>query len=516
MLAGVLALWLSYGQLGAPYITNDGYQYLDAASNLASGRCFCTGVALFDEQVAYGRIPVPFTHFAPGYPLLIAGISRAGIRAETAGYLLSALGYLAVLWLIQDLGLNLGARPWVVVAFSLLWIAHATALYYAALVGTETLFAAALVGMADLIVRDVRSNSSRPTLMAAIGAVAGLSYWIRYPGLFLVAAAGIYLIVRAWRVPGAWRGTFAGLLASAILVGSVQIRNAILSGSLQGGFKTAGGRLSLVPVFSGTIRALSHLVTGDRIPLHVDVWIAILSLSSAALLFLVLQAWRRGPIETAATKAAFGWTIFIGVVYICGVLAAALTTIAADLPRYYFPVYPLALGCAAAACSRLAGKLGAAMIAMFIASVVAVEGRNLFVPPASPDWILTRTFLDEPVETGATLLDWLRNHTSESAPILAVEGQALHYILQRPVIAVISAEFTARRPDEEGFRALMRQQRARYLLILPGAPEARIPEELSYGFLRSLASGETPSWLKLAARTKDAAVYECPDCDARS
>ena len=94
LLAGVAALWLSYGRDGAPYITNDGYQYLDAGSNLAAGECLCTRVALFDEQIAFGHFPVPFTHFAPGYSLLIAGLSRAGLKPEIAGYLISAAGFL--------------------------------------------------------------------------------------------------------------------------------------------------------------------------------------------------------------------------------------------------------------------------------------------------------------------------------------------------------------------------------------------------------------------------------------
>lgn len=182
LLAGVLALWLSYSPNGTPYIPNDGYQYLDAASNLASGPCFCTRVALFDEQVAFGRFPIPFTHFAPGYPLLIAAVSRTGMAAETAGYLLSALGFLAVIWLIQDLGLALGARGWVAALFSLIWITQATALLYASSVGTETLFTAMLLGLVVLIVRDVRSDGARSLRMFGIGAVAGLAYWIRYPG----------------------------------------------------------------------------------------------------------------------------------------------------------------------------------------------------------------------------------------------------------------------------------------------------------------------------------------------
>jgi len=515
VLAGVLALWLSYSPNGTPYISNDGYQYLDAASSLASGPCFCTRVALFDEQVAFGRFPIPFTHFAPGYPLLMAAVSRTGMAAETAGYLLSALGFLAAVWLIQDLARSLGARGWVAALFSLIWITHATGLLYASSVGTETLFTAILLGLVALIVRDVRSDSAHTLRMLAIGAVAGLSYWIRYPGLFLAGGAGIYLIARAWRVPRTRRGALAGLLAAGLLAGSVQIRNTVDTGSWRGGF-TKSGRHSAITVVIETFRSLFHLLTGDRVPLRLDIGMLILVLSAALMLFFVIRATMvksARPVKPVPGQfAPMGWALFVGFAYIGGVMLAAMTTIAYDLPRYYFPVYPLLLACAAAAGSVVAEGRKSLVVILFVLSVITLEGRNLFVKPAQADWLLTRSMLAEEVQPGTSLLEWLRKQVRPDGTILAVEGQAVHYVLQRPVVAVIPAGDTVRQPDEAGFRSVMLQFRSRYLLLFPGAPPERIPDQTSYGFLQSVASGNAPAWLKLAARTRNAAVYECADC----
>ena len=484
VLAGIVALWLSYRPMGAPYITNDGYQYLDAASNLTAGECFCTRIAVFDEQVAYGRMPVPFTHFAPGYPLLMTALAKVGIRAETAGYLLSALGYLAVIWLMWDIGLTLGARPWAMALFSLLWIAHATALYYAAMVGTESLFTALLLGVAALIARNEPAKHS-----LAIGVIAGLSYWVRYPGLFVVAGACVYLVVKARR------RAIPGLVAAALLVGSIQIRNAIYSGSWQGGFKSAGGRHTVAGMAVDSVKAFLHLLTGDRVPLHLNVWTVLLLLSAVALVFTMRNL-----------QPSLGWVAFLGAAYVGGIFVATLATIAGDLPRYYFPVYPLFLACVAAM-SRRPLAVGA-----FVIAALAVQGPNLFVHPDQPDWVLTRSYLSEADESGGSLLDWLRNHVGPNETILAVEGQALHYVLQRNVVAVVPARDTTRRSDEEGFHTLMRQNKTRYLVVFPGAPADRVLEQTSYAFMSSLAVGNAPPWLRLAARTRDAAVYECPDC----
>jgi hypothetical protein len=513
LLAAVVALWLSYGKIGAPYITNDGYQYLDAASNLASGKCFCTRVALFDEQVELGRIPIPFTHFAPGYPLLMAAVSRLGVSIEIAGYLLSAFGFLVVLWMMWDIALGLGAQPWVVAAFSLLWITHATGLLYASTVGTESLFAALLLGVAALVVRDVLANKKNSVLPVLIGVCAGLSYGIRYPGLFIVAAAGVYLLVRAWRTSQARLGAVAGIVSEIVIVGCIQIRNLIYTGSWRGGFQNSG-RHTLPASLAETIRSFLHLMTGDRVPLHFNVWFAIFALSTGWVLFLLARSWTRRDFEAkGAIIEAIGWICFIGVVYSGGILLATLTTIAGDLPRYYFPVYPLFLTCALIACSSIAkGGLNWLPVATLIISLIAIEGRSVLVAPSEPDWILTRAVLSEKIPSGIPLLQWLQQRVSPNDVVIAVEGQALHYISQRPVVAVIPPQDSHRRTDEEGYKSLMHQYHSRYLVLFPNTPSTMTPEQYATVFLRDLASGTSPAWLKLVERTTHAAIYECGDC----
>jgi hypothetical protein len=541
LFAGVAALWFSYARDGAPYITNDGYQYLDAAANLAAGECLCTQVALFDEQIAFGRFPIPFTHFAPGYPILIAGLSRAGLKPESAGYLVSAAGFLAAIWLVQDVAVALGASACVAAAFSLIWITHATALLYGSAVETESLFTALLLALAALVVRDVRAQGAKRFLPIGIGLVAGLAYWIRYPGLFLVGSAGLYLITRAWRVPRERRGAIAGLLTAASLIAAVQIRNSVYTGSWRGGFKSGSGQ-TLREVAIGTVRAFAHLVTGDRLPVRFGAGLALLVLCAALALFLGIRAWTRRD------AAGMGWALFIGIVYVGGVMVAALTTIAADLPRYYFPVYPLFLACAAAFCStfdkalppvfrswypppaeigfraptgrerilqflRKCPKGGKSLVVVLLVfSVVAVEARNLFVPSPAPDWIVTKAILAEEVQPGVPLDEWLRQRLGRDGTMAAVEGQAVHYILQSPIVAVIPAGATSRRGDGPAFQSLMRQFHAQYLLLFPGLPPDRIPEQSSYAFLRQVALGDAPKWLEPAARTRDAAVYRCVGC----
>ena len=86
-----LSIIFAYGRWqAAPIFSNDSFQYLDAANNLLSKGELGTSLAVFEEQVDWGRFPVPLTHFPPGYSILIAGMGRAGFSLPLGGYILPA------------------------------------------------------------------------------------------------------------------------------------------------------------------------------------------------------------------------------------------------------------------------------------------------------------------------------------------------------------------------------------------------------------------------------------------
>ncbi len=124
-------------------------------------------------------------------------------------------------------------------------------------------------------------------------------------------------------------------------------------------------------------------------------------------------------------------------------------------------------------------------------STITIQTPNLFVRPPQPDWVFTQAMLGEEVQPGTPLLLWLRKQVSPDEAIVAIEGQAeVHYVLQRPIVAVIPADKTSRPADEEGFRSLMKRFGSRYLLVFPNAPADRIPEQNSYDFLQISGSGQ--------------------------
>ena len=516
VLAGAIALWLSFGFLRAPYVANDGYQYLDAVSNIAAGRCVCINLAHFDEQVATGRFPIPFTHFPPGYPLLTAVIARTGVPADTAGYIISAAGFLVTIWLIWDIGLQLGAHPFLIAVFSLLWIGNEAALLYAAAVGTEGAFTAALMAVAALMVRDLHAEGGRPHLLLAIGVMAGVSYWLRYAGLFLLPVAGLYILWRCWQSRRdrrilAW-GT-AGLATAGILTFSIQIRNIAYTGSWRGGFIGGAGH-SLRQIAAPLVKALYHLVFGDRVITRPDIWTAVFLASALAACFFSIQGLRRreGSAQRKFLGLALTWIGILAASYTAGLILTALTSIAADFSRYFVPLYPLVLASVAALASLAPLPRQFLAVSGMAIVVLALQSRSLLIRPAPADHVLARETLQQEVQPGVSGLEWLRDRVPASGVLFAVDGQAVHYILDRPVVSVIEPGSSSRPTGETAFHSLMQQFGAKYLLVFPDSSSPYLDSQNENPLMRNIAAGNLPEWLTLAARAPNIAIYECASC----
>jgi hypothetical protein len=508
--AGVLALWLDHGA-GHLAISNDACQYLDAAANLVSGHGLSTNLAHFDEQVAYGRFPVPFTHFAPGYPLLVGALSRAGMAPESAAWLIGNAAFLAAIWFMWDIGIALGARPAAIALFSALWITNAVPLSFASMAGAEPVFIALVLGMCAAMMRDLRGSGERPLLLIALGLAASASYWVRYAGVFLIPVALLYFVWRGWRTPGTRRwAVWAGAL-TAISAGAIPLRNILITGSWRGGFAAGAGHSPRM-VAIATVKACYHIVCGDRAVARLDGWVLLAVVSLAAVAYFALVAWRTEPGAGVPDHlpATAAWLGVLVAAYAGGVALAALQSIAFDLSRYYIPVYPLILA-AAPGLALVRHRRQYAAVALLVTAITAIQGRNLFVI-SSDNTGTTRAALGQEAAPGEPMGQWLRARTGPGDSIVSVDGQMLHYFVQRPVISIIEPVYSNRATDDAAFHTLMRDYHARFLVVAAATSRIAVPEQEAIPFLRGLSAGNAPAWLMPAARTTDLAVFECPGC----
>lgn len=504
---GVAALWFAHGWLSAPVITNDSYQYLDAASSVASGECLCIGVAHFDEQVAAGKLPVALTHYPPGYPLLIAGLSKLGPGMETSGYAISAAGYLLCILLIWDIGCTLGTSRAAIAIVTLLWILNSSALTYASAVLTESGFTAVVAALVALVARDLKSEHGNPRVLLAIGALAGLAYGLRYAGLFLIPPVLLYL---AWR----WRRNreclpwaFAGGVAICCFVLPIQVRNIVHMGSWRGVFLASTSH-NPIPAIVPTVVAWYWLVLGGHTFLSPGLWLGLLLASGVMLPVLAFRVRRPGTFTIAAWIGLFGLA-YTGGVVLSIISVANMNLVGRDIARYYLPLYPVLLACLARTASRMRSTTWRVVTVLVAAAVLTSHTRDLLAQRDPQGRAVMAGDLAEEVAPGESMRQWLLSNVSARTTIVSEEGQALHYLLKRPVVSIIEPpEFSNRAANGPALRALMSRYKSRYLVLFPAVRVSRN----SLPFLQNLTLGKGPDWLKLSVHTHDVLAYECEAC----
>jgi hypothetical protein len=187
-----------------------------------------------------------------------------------------------------------------------------------------------------------------------------------------------------------------------------------------------------------------------------------------------------------------------------------LTAFAWDT-RYYFPLYPLALICLGVFLTPAADARSRTACAACAISLLVFNARSVAGPFFPSSAIRANRWLQQEVEPGVSMKTWLQGHATGGEAVVATEGEAVHYLTGLPVLSVIPADITTLKWDEAKLRDRMRRFRASYVLVFPGAApndldEQRIP------LFKGLTIGSAPSWLTVAARSRDGLLYSCADC----
>ena len=508
LLIGVLRILIYSRRVGAPELANDSYQYLDAASHLASGGCLCTNVAHFDEQVKWARIPIPFTHFGPGYPVAIAALRTLGLPLETAGYLLSSGGYLAVICLIWLTGYYLAIQPWCLALICLVWSLNSVALDFGVSVATDCLFTALLTGICALVAYDIRHfERSRPVALLAIGALVGTAYWLRQPGLFLLLPLCLYLAWRCALARRSWPYALGGVILAALLMAPVMIRNILLTRSWNSGFSN-GRHTPWKDVLFDTLKAPYHILFGANSIARLVFWTCLFLLCAFIVLWRALANRSRASIRLSETsRTILAWLLVFTLTFTTGILVAELSTYAASEVRYNFPVFPLVL-LACAVLFQLSGdRLGRAAALGCVACVLVVNARNLLAPRLADQSSLPADLLQQQVQPGLSIRTFIKETIPPASVLVATEGQAVYYLLKRPVVSIIEPQYSLHTWDEPDVRNVMQSFGAQYFLVFPGAGKVRAPEQQASAFLQQLTAGHPPMWLSVAARTPGVILY---------
>lgn len=521
-LAGV-CLIVQLAHLQGARTSNDSYQYLSVAENLVLGNGAATSIVYFDEQYYSGTIPAPQSVFPPGYAVLVAVFYALGVPLEAAAVLVSAAAFFALVPLVLWVGSLLHAHPLAVGSALVVIVGNSASWYYATAAATEAVFTAAtLLALALLLKAEgLGSGTVKSTYLLAGCVAAGLTYWVRYAGCFLVAAVLAFYFIRLLRRRSRQAAQEA-LLACAVLPPLVLacLWNLFASGTLRGG-NTKVVSNPFGPLLQTFATSVFHLLVGDRTTKEdfaAPGWFEaafLLVLTVLAVLFIRHASTRPAAIRDNLRRASVALVIGYVVVYIGGMFYLGKFSVISFGGRMFYPLCPvLALLAAGLFPSGLSGPEARPRRAL---SVVLVMAGLLYLglhlrsalrvePDTARPHETFRALLTEAGADGLPLAMWIESHVPEDSVVIAADGQVVGYVLHRRTLALASLEYSAGPWTEARLRDVATSYGADYLVLpLQSRDLAVLARESP--FLREVAAGSLPPWLVPAARNQHVIIY---------
>lgn len=501
-------------------LSHDSYQYLSVAANIRNGNGISTDLVHYDTERSHGRIPAPLTTFPPGYPAAIAMLSFFGGSFESTARVLSAVSFAGTAFLLALILIAARVNALVRCAALLLLITNAVSDSFSTAVLSDSFFVFLFTAaIAALIWAWWGAKHPRAQLLWTIAGLtlAGLSYWVRYAGLFLIVALILFVVLRYLRLQHrAGISEFYAALIPLGLAGILMARNVLLVGTWRGGNDIQVFH-SIRDGLADYARAQRHFLFGEH-AVHLGVWEALLLAGIVGLSALIGRVLLR--VESGASsilpRSLALWTLpFIcAAVYSAGLCYAGLRTVISFETRYFSPVMPLYLllfGLVAHwifAHVRFSGEkfwLRVALCALTIGSA-GVNARDMNTPLPQPEQNSLFDLFAERTADGPSLSEWVNVHLAPGTVIAAQDGQATGYFLHRRTLSLIGSGNSAERWECPEIRTQMNRFGARYLILYRHPGYGSLLEESSFAATAVLA--EPGCGFDVAAETPDVRILE--------
>lgn len=510
------------------FLDNDAAQYLSVARNILDGNGVASSIIFYEQQLVFGKVPVPQTVFPPGTSVVLAAFLAVGFKPLTAIMAAGILAFCATGVVLAVLLRKLGVGPLLAFLAAAIWFGQGTAWAVVMLGLSEILFTlATLLSTAVLLAANDRWNR-----FVLAGALAAAAVLIRYQGLFFVAALGIYCAWTWLRSPARRRYQCAmqavALLVLPLIAAGLQLtRNLLLAGSPGGGpvdtayWNAASG----IDIAKSAYWALAPFLGLSVDGLSQFRWQEV----TVVMGLLVLAGWlSRNAREIQSQPAQGGerharialWHLALCYVVVTCLALAFLATRSTGYMqgRFLLPLVPFV----AAAWAMLLDcmmkaprvRIRAALFVALLSLHAGLFGGQLRV---LREWLDTlradqriaamRAALAEDM-AGSTLAQYLKEHVSNDAPLLATGGQLLWVLVELPVVETTPAGFSDRLWDETELQRLHHCLGVRFLLYIPGVFDPARPENRNQPLYHRMARGGEPVGLTPLLRTPKARLYK--------
>jgi len=518
---------VSAGPERLPRLTNDSFQYLAAANELRSSQRFYTPLVQFNTEKSHVTIPAPLTTFPPGYPATVAAISTLGVSYETAALTVSVVSFVLVTGILWHLMLLLDPSRWAARAAVLCWLANSQALTSSVSAHTEMVFTA--LGLASILLL-MHTNRTAPindntVLWIGSATVAGVSYWVRYAGVFLALTIPILLLIQigagGGRIRDSLRAASLAAVTLVLLLSPLMVRNVVLVGDWKGGNTTPAAKSALT-MLASTPALVHHWLHGDGevsqlwFPLTLVV-VGLIGVCVVALRGPVIEAVKLGGLVSIRRWLPTNWGIVLTAfaVYGAGVAVVATRTVTEYSPRMYIPVLPHLIALIVCAVAFLMRRLPLdsygrsitvaatlCLLAGYLSANAVSWGSRL--PDARQR---TEAILLQPDDGGryGSIKQIIDQEFTPGEILASTNGQAAGYVLGRPTLSLVGRPQSLATWDERAVRAELARFGTSCLLVFRDAALSSVVKQSP--FLGALAAGQSPSWLQLIGANEGVCVY---------
>lgn len=505
-----LTVLVGLARYGGPILGEDSYQYLSAAGNLTAGHGLSTSILHYDIDRSTGALPAPLTMWPAGYPIAIASLHVFGVPLEPAAVLVSALAFVALIPLFGVIARPIGLTPFTT-RLAFVWLlANSWSLAFAAAAVSESLFAALVVAALAMCAQAETRADSRPTTLVVAGVVAGLAYWVRFAGLLVIAGIvayfGLSAVARRSRV--SLRGLVLVVVPATLVAGAHALLSVMLTGSWPRGHEKDA--FSTLPdVLKAFIVSLHHLVFGSAATARIGVAEVIVTGGLAALAVAFAFMIRRAKSSDASDALRpLGLLASVLAVYCASMIYIGASVAVTFDTRLFYPLLPVAILLMAAVLAHVERSVMAPSVRRWIqisalavtAAYVLVNGRSVAGAPGPVPHRAAATRL-------AGVRPWIDANVARDETIVASDGQATAYALQRPAISLSQAALSDTQWTADTVRAVMTAYHANILILFPGADPGQNPVQAESPFLGAVLEGRLPDWLELAADSATARIY---------
>lgn len=465
-------------------LVDDSYQYLNVAENLEHGRGVTTSLIHFDAERSNGRMPAPLTTFPPGYPAVIAAAGD-GRDLETVARFVSCICYAGtaacLAWALVLTGVTAVLRQ----VSMFLFVSNAVALSFASSVLTEPLymllstFSVAGLIWAEQAAQTGRLNRSVIARAVIAYSAAGLAYWVRYAGLFLIVALIVYALLQLVLDRSRLR---AALLLPALipvaLAAALMVRNVAIVGTWKGG-NDMTVQNPLKNVALDYARAQLHLMLGGHaVTFGIFEGLLLAGVLGLATLALVAVLKEGSQLQWKPSAAA----VLVGlcvIIYSAGIFSAGLRTVISFGTRMFLPVLPLYLLLLAMGLHWLAprwptrARIVSPLLRALLFAIVGYAGinaRDFREPRAPAPHEILEDLYAQPMAGGQPLLKWVESNIGPNDVIVATDGQATGYLLHRPTISMVGPHFSPVRWECDEVKKQMQRFKSTYVILYKPPP----------------------------------------------